>query len=67
MMKNLLEAINNKEVMTTTNNNKITLALKSPLKHLHNERRCFRHPKQPDKAANEVLDFVNAVAAHGVC
>ena len=44
-----------------------TVALKAPLKCLQNEWICFRHQKQPDKAANKVFDFIKAVAAHGVC
>ena len=67
MGSDLLEATNNTMAMTTTDNNMATLALKSPLKCLHNEWRHFRHLKQPNKAANKVLDFVKAVAAHGVC
>ena len=66
-MNDLLEATNNTMAMTRTNNNMTTLALKSPLKCLHNEWRHFRHLKQPDEATNKVLDFIKAVAAHGVC
>ena len=32
-----------------------------------NECRHFGHLEHTDKAANEVSDFIKAVAAHGVC
>ena len=41
--------------------------MKSPLKCLHNEWRHSGHLQHPDEAANEILDFVKALAAHGVC
>ena len=66
-MNNLSEVTNNTMAMTTTKNNMTTLAVKSPLKCLHNEWRCFGHLKLPDEAANENLDFSKAVGAHGVC
>ena len=67
MMNNLSEATNNTMEMTTTNNNMTILAVKSPLNRLHYEWRCFGHLKHPNEAANEILDFVKAVAAHWVC
>ena len=50
----------------TNNNNMTTTAMKSTLKCLHNEWRHFGQLKH-DEAANEVLDFIKAVAAHDVC
>ena len=60
------KATNNTMAMTATNNNMNTLTAEFPLKHPRNERRHFGHPKHPDEAANEILDFVKALAAHGV-
>ena len=41
--------------------------MKSPLKQLYNEWSrlgCLQHP---DEAAKEILDFIQALSAHGVC
>ena len=64
------EATNNTMAMVTTNNNETMLKMmivKSPLKCLHNEWRCFGHLKHPNEAANGNVDFVKVLAAHGVC
>ena len=45
----------------------MTSTVKSPLKCLYNEWRCLGHLQHPDEAANEILDFVKALAPHGVC
>ena len=69
-INHISEATNDTMAMSTTNNNMTTLTtstLKSPLKFLHNEWIHVGHLWHPDEAANEILDFVKALAAHGVC
>ena len=56
-------------ISTTTNimTTSMMSTLKSPLKCLHTKWICVGHLQHPDEAANEILDFVKVVAAHGVC
>ena len=54
----------------TNNNNTTTLTtstMKAPLKRLHNEWSHLEHLQHPDEATKEMLDFIQALSAHGVC
>ena len=64
------EQTNNRMAMLTTTKNTTTLTtstMKSPLKCLHNEWSHLGHLQHPDEAAKEILDFIQALSAHGVC
>ena len=54
----------------TTHNDTTTLTtstMKSPLKRIHNEWSRLGRLQHPDEAAKEILDFIQALSAHGVC
>ena len=41
--------------------------MKSPLKRLHNEWSHLGSLQHPNEATKEILEFIQALSAHGVC